>query len=239
MATKVRTSLPGIAHYPWLNQPDYEYDADGIYHVKLKMDSEDPKVAKFIEWIDAEHAKAIEAFIVEQLEEGKYKTKAALMAAVKKQRKVADLAGDKPYQYETDDDGADTNIIRVNFKMKAHVKVKKTGKEFDLKPKIFDAKGKVLKNPPLIYSGSLLRVSYTPQYWGTIKLGASIRLRMEAIQVIELVTGGGSDNASDYGFGEEEGYEASEEQLNAKAEKAAEQEADDAGADADPEDEDF
>jgi len=197
---KTLTSLPSIAHYPHLNKPDTRFDADGTYHVKLRMDTDEPEVAEFIEWIDAEHEKAKQTFIEKLMnDEKKPLTKAA---ATKKTKD-----GDKPYVYEEDEDGEPTNMVLVNFKMKAHVKSKKTGKEFDLEPKFFDASGTVLKGKrkPLVYGGSTIKVAYTPQHWGSIKLGASIRFQMEAVQIINLVTGGGSDNADDYGFGAESG----------------------------------
>jgi hypothetical protein len=196
--SKTVTSLEGIAHYPHLNKPDTRFDADGTYHLKLRMDSENPKVAKFLEWIDAEHEASKKEFAAKLLEDGKVKTQAAA------DKKTKD--GDKPYVYEEDDDGEETNMVLVNFKMKAHVKTK-AGKEFDLEPKFFDAAGKPIKGraKPLVYGGSKLKVAFTPIHWGSPKLGCSIRLRLEAIQILELVTGGGSDNAEDYGFGAEEG----------------------------------
>lgn len=214
-----KVSLEGVAVYPWLNTPDHgrdEFkDPDGHYHVKLRLDTTNPAVAEWVEWIDSEHEKAVAQFVEEQVgDDKKYKTEKALLAAVRKARNIADLNGRKPYTFIDDDEGEPTDEILVNFKMKAKVTNRKTKKSFTLKPRIFDAKGKLMKNPPFIYSGSTLKVSYTPKYWGTVGLGASVRFQLEAVQVINLVTGGGSDDADDYGFGEEEGFEANESALN-------------------------
>lgn len=198
---KLYTSPPGIAFYPHLNTPDTRYDADGVMHVKLEMDSEDEQVAKYLEWIDKLHdesvAEAIESLI--NPEGGK---KGITEAAARK--RVKD--GDKPYVYVEDEDGEPTNIVRVNFKMKAKVTSKRTGKTYNLRPTIFNAKRDKLENPPLIYGGSVLRISFEPKKWFTPKLGASVRLQLEAVQIKELVTSGGNRSADDYGFDEEDGY---------------------------------
>jgi hypothetical protein len=53
-----------------------------------------------------------------------------------------------------------------------------------------------------------LKVRFTPILWNTEKLGASVQLRMDAVQIIELVEGG-AENAE--GFGDEgDGYQAPE-----------------------------
>lgn len=223
-----KTSPRGIAHYPHLNSADTKFDADGSYHVKLRVDSEDERIAKFLEWIDAQQAEAI-ANAIESLVNPEGGKKGITAAAAKKKVK----AGDKPYVYIEDEDGEETNEVLVNFKMKATIHSKKTGKSYKLTPKFFDAKGKLIARPPEVWGGSILKVSFTPNQWFTPKLGASVSLRLEAVQIIELVTGGGSENAADYGFGEEEGYEAPD----APAEE--EVEAEPGGGDDDDTDGDF
>ena len=203
---EMKTSPKGLAHFPHLNTPDTRFDVDGVYQVRLRMDSDDPEVAEYIEWIDEQHEESKVKFLAE-LQEPKGSKKGLTLTAAKKKLKD----GDKPYQYVEDEDGEPTNEVLVNYKMRAHVKSKKTGKSFDLVPKYFDAKGAIIKGKaiPLIYGGSLLKVGYTPIHWGTLKLGASVSLRMEAVQIINLITGGGSERAEDYGFGAEDGgYEA-------------------------------
>lgn len=200
---KTKTSPKGIALYPRLNKPDTEYVADGVYHVKLKMDTDLPEVAAFIKQIDEWHEESKKNAIDKLVEDGKFKT-----AAVAK-KKVKD--GDRPYVYIEDEDGNDTSFVRVNFKMKAKVTSKKNGNTYTLKPRFFDAHKTELDNVPSIYSNSELRIAFTPVLWFTPKLGASVKLQMEAVQIIKLVSGSGGGNADDYGFGEEEeGFTAEE-----------------------------
>lgn len=219
-------SPAGLAHYPRLNQPDTKYDANGIYHTKLRMDTDLPEVQKFIAKIDAWAAESLANFKQELLDKGTVKTEAAANKKAK--------AGDLPYTYETDDDGEDTNIVLVNFKMRNRVPDRKNeGKFFVFTPIILDAQAKILKggNIPLIYGGSTLKVRFEPILWATQQLGASVQLRMDAVQIIELVTGG-SESAD--GFDAVEGgYEGSDDPVAATVVVADDSDDDDDGDDGD------
>ncbi|MEN3032961.1 hypothetical protein, partial [Chromobacterium amazonense] len=95
-------------------------------------------------------------------------------------------------------------------KMKASGVSKRTGKKFTMRPDIFDARGKKIDNPPQIGGGSELKVSY--EIGGSFVESAKkfyLTCYMVAVQVIELVEFG-QRNAKDYGFGEEDGYEAAD-----------------------------
>jgi len=189
-------SPAGIAFYPHLNEADTEYNPNGIFHSKLRMDTDNSVVAAFIAQVDQWHSDSLDVMKQELVDSGKAKTLAIA------EKKVKD--GDKPYVYEEDDDGEPTNIVRVNFKMKHRVENRqKEGEFWTFTPTFVDSKGAVIKgDAPLVYGGSILKIRFTPVLWNTIKLGASVQLRMDAVQIIELVTGG--EGNSD-GFGEEDG----------------------------------
>lgn len=223
-------SPAGLAVWPHLNEPDYEYNANGTFHVKLRADSDLPAVAKLIETLDTAHEASKAAFF-EELKgmKDKYKTAAAAKKALKD--------GDKPYVYLTDDDGEDTNEVEFNFKMS--YKVPKKGAEGDFwvfTPTFIDGAGKVIKGEvPAIWGGSELKIRYVIQPWASVKLGASVRLRMDAVQIINLVTAG-EGNAD--GFGDEGGdYVAVDEAEgfanNADSDTSAEPAADAASDDGD------
>ena len=203
-------SPAGIAVYPRLNEPDTKFDPDGTYHVKLRADSDEPAIAKHIEQIDAWHeesrAKQYEELLAA---DNKYKTPAAVKKVCKD--------GDKPYTYETDEDGEDTNIVLFSYKMKSQVTARKDGKVYTFKPVYIDAHKKVLKGDaiPQIWGGSELKIRFEPILWNSVKLGASVQLRMDAVQILNLVEGGESTE----GFDEEEGYEG--EDYTPGSEKAA------------------
>ena len=90
--------------------------------------------------------------------------------------------------------------------MKARVKPK-NGDEFEQAPKLFDAKQNELDRKKVsVWGGSKMKVNFeVVPYMAAATKSAGITLRLRAVQVIELVSGGGG-NAESYGFGEEEGY---------------------------------
>jgi len=198
MAIK-KTTPVGIAHFPHLNAPDTKYNPEGVYHTKLRMDSTDPSVAKFIEWMDAEYDAAYESAIQQVLDAGKFKTEAAARKRVKH--------ADKPYVYVVDEEtGDDTDEIMVNFKLPASGTNKKTGKKWTMTPKIYLTQALLEQYPdelPSIWGGSKLSVSVSPFHWYTEKLGAGVKLRVEKFFVHELVTSGDDGDDSDVpdGFG--------------------------------------
>lgn len=69
-------------------------------------------------------------------------------------------------------------------------------------PKLFDAQGALITNPPPIGFGSVAKISGT--FYGWTNAGvANMSLIMQAAQIIELRepgTGGDSDDATDFGF---------------------------------------
>ena len=94
------------------------------------------------------------------------------------------------------------------FKFSTHKKSKnKSGEEFERKVFVFDAK----KNnvDAQIGNGSLIKVGFFASPYHMSKDNYGLTLRLLAIQVLELKEyNSGSGNAEDFGFDEEEGYEA-------------------------------
>jgi hypothetical protein len=108
---------------------------------------------------------------------------------------------------EVNDDAEPTGRKIVRFKMNASYS--KDGETIKIKPQIFDSQGNHLKNPPQIWGGSVLKVSYQiVPYYNASTNGAGASLRMSGVQIIKLVSGGGA-SAEAHGFGkEEDGYMA-------------------------------
>ncbi len=181
------TTPAGIAVYPWLNKPDTQFDADGVYKVDLKMPVEDGQ--ELIAMID----KAI-----------KEQFQAKLKEITKPKDKKALCTKHKPYEMVEDDDGNETGEVLFKFRMNAVVRPKDK-EPWEQRPKVFDASRKELKPSPRIFGGSTLKVAFqiNPYYAANDK-SASVSLRLVAVQIIELVEGGAS--AEYYGFGQEEGY---------------------------------
>lgn len=180
----------GTAIYPYLIEPDTEYNPEGEYKVKLRL-SPDSEV------YDAKRKSlgTMQEFLDEMLEKSVEKAKQENKGKIKE--------ADAPYSF--DDDNGD---LLVNFKLKARGQTR-DGKEFTQAPALFDAKGKPFDGDE-IWGGSKIKVSFEVVPFYTKLIGAGITLRLKAAQIIELRQGGGA-SAEDYGFGEEEGYEAEDE----------------------------
>ncbi len=176
----------GVAIYPHLINPDTKFNPVGEYKVSLSL-SED-EATPIIEKINSslEQAK-------EMIPEGK-------------KAKEAEL----PYFIETDEDGNKTNRYVFKFKMKAKITTK-DGRTIEMSPKIFDSQGKIIKGLDSIWGGSTLRVSADLVPFYVAAVGAGVTLRLKAVQVIELVKGGGSDGSS-FGFDKTDGYVAEEQE---------------------------
>jgi hypothetical protein len=182
----------GIAIFPYLIEPDTEYNADGEYKVKLRLSPD-------AELYDNKRKSlgSIQEFLDEMLEKSVEKAK----QDNPKVKKIKEA--DAPYTF--DDDNGD---LLVNFKLKASGTTR-DGKPFTQAPALFDAKGKPFDGEE-IWGGSKIKVSFEVVPFYTKLIGAGITLRLKAAQIIELRQGGGA-SAENYGFGEEEGYEAEDE----------------------------
>lgn len=197
----------GTAIYPKLNTPDTKFNAEGVYEVKLdfRPDAEDGVLGtKTTDWaaildaIDAQQQQFLAAKQAELMKgDGKAKKRAKEIESIEWGREAA-----------VDDEGNETENIVVKAKMKASG-TSKDGKPWKRAPSLFDARSKKLPaDAPPIWGGSKLKVAgkVVPYYNAKDNVVGST-FYLEAVQVIELVSGQGRE-AGDYGFGEEEGYAA-------------------------------
>jgi hypothetical protein len=185
MAEKLYTPK-GIAVYPWLSKADTKFDPDGTYRTTLRIPTEEAQ--ELVDKIEAIHAEA-------QAEETKKLPKG-------KKLKVADL----PISTVYDDDGNETGEVDIKFKTKAKIKV--GDKIIEKKLPMADAKGNKITEDIQIFGGSTIRLSFNAVPYNT-SAGCGVSLRILGVQVIDLVSGGGS--GGDLGFGAVEGgtFEAS------------------------------
>ncbi len=184
----------GRAIYPRLNEPDTKFKDEGTYSVRLALSGEDAQ--GLIDSIEEVKAEALE--MANEMKKGKKKTKEA----------------DLPYADVLDEDENETGEIAFHFKMTASGLSKKTGKKWERRPALFDAKTKRLDpEKTQIWGGSILKVSYTAEPFYVPALGAGVTLRLHGVQVLELVSGG-EQTAESMGFGEEDGFEGAESARN-------------------------
>lgn len=189
-------SPKGVFNYPKLTTPDTKFKPEGEYSVGLVLDTDSPECQKLMAQIDKAAA--------ESLAECKAKAKNAAEAKKWETKSV-------PYAEILDEEtGEPTGQTKFSFKMTASGTSKKTGKEWSRKPALFDAKGKPITQDIKIGGGTIGKISYELMPWGTLQLGASVKLALEGAQIIDLKTWGERD-AKSYGFGEEEGYGFEEE----------------------------
>jgi hypothetical protein len=185
-------SPKGPFSWPKLTVPDTKFKPEGEYSVKLILDSDSPECKKLIKQIDAAAA--------ESLAECKANAKNAAEAKKWETKSV-------PYAEVLDTETGDpTGQTEFTFKMTASGTSKKTGKDWKRQPALFDAKGKPLAGKDLkIGGGTIGKISYELMKWGTLQLGASVKLALEGAQIIDLKEFGSRD-AKSFGFGEEEGF---------------------------------
>lgn len=182
------TTPIGIAVYPKLTEPDYKWKQEGEYGLKIRLSEEDalPLIATMEKLVDEVYTKA-EAACKNKLEKSKLK-------------RVEDV----PCKEELDDDANPTGYYLLNAKMKASGVSKKTGKTWKRTPALFDSVGRPITDTGTlqIWSGSEVRVAYTLEAFSTA-LGIGCSCRLEAVQIIKLVSGGQKD-AKGYGFDAED-----------------------------------
>lgn len=177
MATKYAITPTGTLNYPYIVEPDFEFDANGVYHTKLELPLGEAEAI-----VEAIH-KVRDTFI-QEVKETKTKGKAPK---------------EGPLPYETQDNGT------VLFKFKLKASVKTATKEFTQKPVLRAPDGSELTVRP--GNGSTAKIAYeiVPFYNPALGVGIQLRLRgVKVIELIELSRGGsnffGDDNEEESSF---------------------------------------
>lgn len=203
-------TLAGTAKFPYLNDPDTKFNKDGEYRIRLVLEDDSNQQAgtnqgrSIKEMLEEAAQKAYDetkAQLEETLKSEKGEKKAKAKAALDK-LKLADL----PIKPVYDDNGDETGEIEVAFKMKAQRKGKKEGEIVKQAPRLFDSKGGKFPVSKAIWGGSKVKVAGQIIPFYTAAVGAGASLRLSAVQLIELSSGGGG-SAESFGFGKEDGYE--------------------------------
>lgn len=183
----------GTAVFPYLNEPDTKFNADGEYKVRLRItqDEAEQLITKF------------DPFRQEVLEVATAQHKANPKTRAKKLNE-----NELPIVEEFDhESGEPTGYWLVSLKASAVIK-KKSGEANARDIPFFDAKGKPLKKKPAVFGGATLKVAFDAVPYYTAGVGTGLTFRIAAVQVVELTGGGGGGN---YGFGDEgDGFAAQE-----------------------------
>lgn len=180
----------GIAVSAFITAPSTEYDEDGQYFVKLKLPTKDKSTQQLIKLIDAAAESAYNDAL-ERLE----------TPAERKKCKQADMS----YKPEEDDDGNETGYTLFNFKRKA-VRKDKNDNIKPVKLPLFDSVGRVVDPEGLdVWGGSEIAIAFKLVPFYTPQVGVGVSHRIEAIQLITVVSGGDQRTADDFGFQKQEG----------------------------------
>ena len=208
--SKTLSTPKGELSWPKLTEPDYGSDTypapQGVYKTDLVLSRSAPGVEKFLATLDKMLERAQE-LAEEKLAEMPVKNRKALEAK-------GGIKADPPYVEEFDEDTEEpTGRVILKVKRDASGVRKKDGKKWTAKVDLFDARGVPFKKGKAIWGGStaILSVECYPYFIaGTGAYGVSRRLN--AAQIIALVSEGGSRSSSSYGFSAQEGYDGSEDE---------------------------
>ena len=203
------TTPLGIAFWARLITPDFTFAKErGRYSVKLRLGADEAQ--PLIDLIDEAIAANLEASREAVVEAIRTKTPKA-------SQKVLDAALDKmvlndpPYAAVCDEEtGEETGEYDFNFGTTASYPDPRNPDLMKaVQTNLFDAKGKRLEGkarPSDIWNGSKIKCSYSLNPYTGNGTGTGVSLRLNAVQIVELVNGG-TRSASDYGFGDEgDGY---------------------------------
>jgi hypothetical protein len=189
-------SPKGVAVYPHLNKADDKYGKP-TFKVTLRVPEDEaaPFVAKIEEMLAA--LKKGDAT-------GLREDDAKRLATAVKGKKLK--AMDPAFAAETDEDGNETGNTLLKFKASGEFK-NKDGDVIRRKLKFIDAAKQPVEKPPFVWGGSVLRVRAQLMPWINAKFEYGVKLGIDLVQIIDLVTSGGGSVNTD-GFDEEDGYSA-------------------------------
>ena len=183
--TKIVTKA-GEAFYAHLREPETYEGKELGYSIQLKLNKEDTD--ELMSQIEAELEKAKSEM---KLKPGRKWSKEPFMG------------------FKTDKDGD----IVFKFKVPSTIKTR-SGEELPRTIGVFDATGNPIKGDN-IGNGSTVKVAATLIPFHVSNAVNGVSLRLNAVQVLNLIEYGQGGSAKSYGFGEEDGYVCEENTVSA------------------------
>lgn len=196
---KVFTSALGTAEpYAYIAKPDFGQGSfkneRGVYKVSLTIPNDKCQgmIDAIVQCHEENYAARVEEFEANppQVARGK--------------KPLQPYEGDMPFF----DNGDGTTTF--NFKCYGSFTDRKTGENKPINLVVVDSRGKKIHDVPMIGGGSKLKVKFSMVPYGWSKVaGASVKLQLESVMLVELATfGGDSDDWADEV--EEGGYTTTE-----------------------------
>ena len=171
----VSKTTPGTLVYPWLNKADTKFNAEGLYHTKIRLPAE------------------VALPLVNELTNIRDERANALTKQTGKRAKLAQLP------WEISEDG---QTVEFKFKLNATGVNRSTNQPFEQKPVIYGPDGKVTE--ALVTNGSTALVAYEPVIFANAAIGVGLTLRLKAVKVLEFAAMAASASSvfgdDDYGY---------------------------------------
>jgi len=181
-----KTTPKGVLKFPFLQKASTKFKENGEYSCKIVMSP--AEAAPLVKELDALWDENL------QLEAAK----AAL------NNKKVKSAGSKPWGPEIDPKNDEpTGYTVFKTKLPAKIQNKTTKQVYELRPKIFDAKGEPWTRTEWIGSGTVGKLNFKVMGYGVVKGETGLKLQLEAAQIINFVPAG-KNRADEFGFDVEE-----------------------------------
>lgn len=183
----------GISAFNYLETPDFEFNKNGDYKTRLFFDPKAEGVSAMTDVMDDLLERALPYFLDQ--------------ATTVKAKKAVILSENTPYYVETDDEDKPTGRIYINAKSIASG-ITSEGEKWKRQVAMYDANGvRIAKGTKLnVGNGTTMSLSLTLRAYFNKQSGVGLSLRLEAVQIIDLVQyGAGNKTAEQIGFGKVEG----------------------------------
>lgn len=223
------TGLGTVEPFAHLTKPDYGNEEKGfgnprgVYKASLTLDNKNPRCQSMIDEIVACHE--------EHYAQRKADYEANPPQVARGKKPLLPYEGDLPFF----DNGDGTTTFK--FSCYASYQDKKTKETRNINVVIVDSRGKRIEElPAFIGGGSKLKLKYSlmPYTWNP-SVGASVKLQLDSVMLVELATGGSAggsdwgDEVEEGGYQYEESRERSQERQWSEPEGGDDGEADDNG----------
>lgn len=156
--------------YPWLNKPDTKFNAEGLYHIKVKLAAHDARP------------------LIETLKHLRDDAVRAEQAKTGRRTKLQEL----PFE-----ESIDGNHYTFKFKLNAKGVNRKTQQPFEQKPLVYGPDG--APTDALVTNGSRGLVAFEPVVFANAALGVGLTLRLKAVKVTSFAAMANSGGTTIFG----------------------------------------
>lgn len=187
------TPVGTVEPYAYLTKPDYGNEEKGFGNPRgirkgsLTFKSDDPAIVKLIAQIQRTHNENYDALVAN------YEANPPVVARGKKP--LLPYEGDMPFM----DNGDGT--VTLKFSAYASYIDPKTQKSMPINCNLFDSRGKRIEDAPAFIGGGSkckFRFSMFPYGFSNVA-GASVKLQLDSVMIVELATSGGAADEDSWG----------------------------------------